>query len=614
MFRVIDCRNSLPTGPVGARGSAGPSEDAQQALNSHAIAFITCVNDETQYDICIRYLDALQIPSGYVVERIAVLGAPSMAEGYQRALEASTARYKIYLHQDVYVVHRGLLAEVIDLFRTYPRLGMIGVHGATRLPVSGMWWEKNRLYCYGRLVEFLRPPQGFPASLFRPPNLRRLQLVRFQSCVGDYLPAVAVDGVFMATQYDIPWANSLGGFELYDQVQSLAFIKVGLELGIARQQAIWFIHWGPILERTPPRGIRRQTAVDQRAALFRQLYPAFLDVSARKLYEQHRGAAERPSSFTGVFGNSARGFIAMQADFKPSEPSREQLGVIIVALNCQEVLVRALRALLPQCEALKEIEWQVVVVNNSSTNTMAEGVHREFPRVTVIGDGSNGGPAHGFNMGLRHLGFPSYVLVMHDDVKVSPGTLAKMVSYLREHESTAGVVASIIDPDGTVQPQRTAIVALLPRRPRRSQRVTFVSTAFALVRGEVFFDVGLYDERFHSCHADLDWSIRAKRKGHGFTYLPEVRVIHHRSVDASRNQPGVVADRLVANLWYAYKHAGPRWAVAVYLAQRFRVRWVAFRWRNDGEALGQLNEAMVWMDDFYRRLRGENRMPQMLAP
>ncbi len=268
-------------------------------------------------------------------------------------------------------------------------------------------------------------------------------------------------------------------------------------------------------------------------------------VSARELCEQHWGAAESPGSAIGGLGNVVAGSISTTAGSQPSN-SQERLGVVIIALNGQEELLRALRALLPQCEVMIEVAYQVVVVNNASTGGVLEAVRREFPQVTVIGSKSHGGLACGLNLGLRHLGFPNFVLVMDGDVEFSAGALAGMVGYLREHPSTAGVVASLTNPGGIVRSQRIDVLELVPRRPRRSQEVTFVSTACALVRGKVFLNVGLYDERFDSCQEDIDWSIRARRRGYGFVYLPDARVVLHSALNSRRSQPGVVAERLVA--------------------------------------------------------------------
>ncbi len=508
-----------------------------------------------------------------------------MAEGYQRAMESSTARYKLYVHQDTYLVHRGLLPELLHLFDTYPRLGMVGVVGATRLPAKAIWWLNNAFHCYGRLREYFRPG-GFPASLY----LRRriLHFSRFRSVVGDYQPAAVVDGLFLATQYDLPWANSLGGFELYDHVQALEFIKAGLEVGIARQEAIWCLHWGPPETRSREQLRLRDDEMFRRAAVIRQRNPTYIGVPVRKLLWQHRH------------------------DFHSPYPARERLGVVIVASDGRQALLRALRALLPQCDALKQVEYEVVVVDNTSADGVAEDVHHEFPHVLVLPRPAEGGAASACNVGLRQLGFPTYVLVMHDGAEIAAGALPRMVQYLGKHPSTAGVVATLTDQNGTGLPQRIAILDPVPRRPLRPQRVTFIGRTCALVRGEALFDIGLYDDRFHAGYEDLEWSLRVRRKGYAFAFLPEARVTHHRAADANGAQANGAADRLVDSLWLVHKYGGRRWAVPLYWAQRLRAWWLALRWRHDSAARGRLDEAIARMRGLYRRFRDENRLPRPL--
>ena len=594
MNRIIDLRGTSPADKVVTWANTGRASSATRLLDPHAVAFITAVKDETQYRTCLEYLNALKIPSGYHAEKIAVFGGSSMFECYQQAMDASTARYKMYLHVDTYVVHRGLLTDLLSLFQRYPRLGLVGVVGSTRLPPSGIYWVNNAVHSYGRLWQ--NSPPGFPASVLGPFNRRKLHLMRFRSFVGDYLPAAIVDGFFLATQYDIPWARPQldfdFGFDLYDHVHCLEFIKAGLEVGIARQKVIWCVHRGPLEEPSGEQQRRREIRLRQQAKALRQLYPASVGVTAGSYSEQHREAR------------------AILGELSPPNPTRGRLGVVIVPFNNQELQLGALRALLPECEAMQDVECRIVVVANGSEDT-AEWLQLEFPQVTVIANVSDTGLAGGFNSGLRHLGFPDFVLVMHGDVELTAGTLTKMVSYLREHQSTAGIIASLVDPDGTVQAQRTAIVELVPRRPRRPRSISFVGTSCSLVRGEVFFDVGLYDERF-SCHEALDWSLRARRKGYRFTLVPEAKVICHRSVGSRQNRPAFFGERFAANLWFVYKHAGRRWAVAFYWAQRMRVRWFSLRWRHDSEALRQIREAMVQATNLYRRFREENRRPKLL--
>jgi hypothetical protein len=76
----------------------------------------------------------------------------------------------------------------------------------------------------------------------------------------------------------------------------------------------------------------------------------------------------------------------------------------------------------------------------------------------------------------------------------------------------------------------------------------------------------------------------------------------------------MVAEHLVANLWIVYKHGGCRWTKVLYWAQQLLVGWLAFRWRNNSEAVRQLNDAKARMKGLYRMCGDENRLPPLPVP
>jgi GT2 family glycosyltransferase len=415
----------------------------------------------------------------------------------------------------------------------------------------------------------------------------------------------------MATQYDIPWVHPQFGFDLYETVQATEFIKAGLEVGLARQETIWCIHWGPLNEPSRDEQRRRQIGLRRKGVIFRQLYPEFIAVPVRTLYEQHRGAVGQISLNPAEFRNGARERGIASGGFKFPDPVRERLSIVTVTLNGREKLLRTLRALLPQCATLTEIDCGVVVVDSGSSDGTVDALRTEFPQVTTVPFTSSDGLAQRINVGLRHAWPAKYVLVMHHAAQLSPGALARMVSYLRTHQHASGVVASLTPPDEAAPLPRGPIVELLARRLQRPKLVTFVDTTCALVRADVFLDVGLYDERLKFHHVALDWSMRARRKGYKFTVLPEARAIYRHDPRWDRSS---FAERLAANQWIIYKHAGRRWAVALYWTQRLLAKWLSYRWRNDSEALERLHDAVARMDDIYRRSGEENRRPELAIP
>lgn len=194
-------------------------------MNEKKFAFITCVNDEQYYEECRWFLEQLQVPDGYECEYIAIRDAASMAEGYNRAMHQSDAKYKVYLHQDVFVYHRKFLQDILELFQTNPRLGMLGVIGGTALAEDAVCWD------------------SWNAGRTALCNCNEAVMVRLQETGEGYTEAAALDGMLLATQYDLEWREDLTlGWDFYDISQSLEYRRRGYSIGIPHQRKAWCLH------------------------------------------------------------------------------------------------------------------------------------------------------------------------------------------------------------------------------------------------------------------------------------------------------------------------------------------------------------------------------------
>ncbi|MBP2119603.1 hypothetical protein J2Z45_003198 [Cohnella lubricantis] len=176
-------------------------------------------------------MNLLHVPPGFEIEYLPIEGASSMASGYNRAMKQSDAKFKIYLHQDVFILHRMMLCEVVRLFTAYPQLGLLGLLGIGPPLPNDAVWHKCANTSYGKLFG---PPD-------RPGN--GPMPIQFKPVSGEYQPVRVVDGMWMATQYDLPWRGDLfGGWHFYDTSQSMEFVKAGYEVGIIRQDSPWTLH------------------------------------------------------------------------------------------------------------------------------------------------------------------------------------------------------------------------------------------------------------------------------------------------------------------------------------------------------------------------------------
>lgn len=183
-------------------------------VEERSVCFITCVDQEELYAKCLWHVHQQNVPDGWSVKTIALRGCRSMTTCYNQALMGAQAKYKIYLHQDVWIVEPDFLARALSLLERFPDLGLIGVVGARTLPPSGVWWESGDRV--GKVIAL------WPAE----------ELLDFGEPVGAFADVAALDGLLLMTQNDVTWDERLDGFHFYDTSQCLRFRQQGYKVGV----------------------------------------------------------------------------------------------------------------------------------------------------------------------------------------------------------------------------------------------------------------------------------------------------------------------------------------------------------------------------------------------
>ncbi len=191
-------------------------------LDENKMCFILCTNDQTQLDECLLYIDLLEIPTGFQIDVITVNDAESMAKGYNEAMLASDAKYKVYLHQDVFIIEKHFIEKVIKIFQKDNTIGMIGMIGVERLPKDGVMWHGKRCGDLYRLDESERGIEKIEKG---------------------YREVEAIDGFLMITSQDIAWREDIfDEWDFYDVSQCLEFQRAGYKVVVPAQNPAWAIH------------------------------------------------------------------------------------------------------------------------------------------------------------------------------------------------------------------------------------------------------------------------------------------------------------------------------------------------------------------------------------
>ena len=196
-------------------------------MNDKKISFIICYNNEYYLQECVTYLSELIIPDGFEADIVEVVGAKSMAAGYNEGMRRTDAKYKIYMHQDVFITNKLFLADLLQVFQEDSSIGMIGMVGTPYLVKDAVMWHGIRGGAFYRLQKYIQEDG----------------LKRFFELKSGYMEMEAVDGLLMATQYDIPWREDIfKKWDFYDVSQCFEFKKAGYKVVVPGQEQTWYIH------------------------------------------------------------------------------------------------------------------------------------------------------------------------------------------------------------------------------------------------------------------------------------------------------------------------------------------------------------------------------------
>jgi N-acetylglucosaminyl-diphospho-decaprenol L-rhamnosyltransferase len=103
----------------------------------------------------------------------------------------------------------------------------------------------------------------------------------------------------------------------------------------------------------------------------------------------------------------------------------------------------------------------------------------------------------------------------------------------------------------------TGTLVDLPEPLRRALRVDYAAGACLFVRTEAWRSVGPFDEGYFMYHEEMEWALRAARRGIGVFVLPDRRAVHLRA-GSSRQRPVEIAEWRQRGLlhFFATHHPG----------------------------------------------------------
>ena len=262
--------------------------------------------------------------------------------------------------------------------------------------------------------------------------------------------------------------------------------------------------------------------------------------------------------------------------FRGSSPMR--LSILTALFNClphTQAMLASLRATLP-----RDLDWELVFADDGSTDGTRDWLAATAaadPRMRVVLQPENRGFAAANNRAAS-LATGDVLALLNNDLVLAPGWLEPMVRVLESHPDAAlvgNVQTSVesgqihhtglfINAHGKPEHDRAPPAAAGPRR------VVAATAACALVRREVFAQLGGFDEAFRNGHEDVDFCLRARAAGRTSYVALDSTVAHHVSASPGRGAGKIVNAARSMNRW---RGALPALAGEAWSDPHLRARW-----------------------------------------
>ena len=253
-----------------------------------------------------------------------------------------------------------------------------------------------------------------------------------------------------------------------------------------------------------------------------------------------------------------------------------KLSIIIVNYNVKFFLEQCLKSVQI---AIKNINCEIIVVDNNSVDKSNEMIEKLFPWVILIKNDINLGYSKANNQGIK-ISNGEYILLLNPDTLINHDTLTKSLSFISKIKNSGGLGVKMIDGNGSYLKESkrslpTPLIAfykifglsrLFPKSKifgkyhmsyldiDKVNEVEILCGAFMMIRRKALEKIGLLDEIFFMYGEDIDLSYRLHKNGFKNFYYPKTSIIHYKGESTKKTSLNYVYVFYNAMKLFSKKH------------------------------------------------------------
>ncbi|MBN2180325.1 MAG: glycosyltransferase family 2 protein [Sedimentisphaerales bacterium] len=261
-----------------------------------------------------------------------------------------------------------------------------------------------------------------------------------------------------------------------------------------------------------------------------------------------------------------------------------KLSIIIVSWNVRRDLCNCLRSIE---ENPPSYDYEVIVVDNASTDGTIETIKEKFPKIKLIVNNENRGFAAANNLAIPE-SQGKYILFLNPDTIVHKNALDVLIEFMDNNDKAGACGPKLLNSDGTIQPstrhfpdfysalyQNTVFrnIGIFRKQYQRYRmsdfsfneqvNVDILMGAAIMTRRSIIDEIGAMDENFFMYYEEADLCYRIIAAGWNIVFVPNAAITHLGGSSSDQIPIKTHMMKLKSLLTYFRKHKG-RFKTGIY--------------------------------------------------
>lgn len=218
-----------------------------------------------------------------------------------------------------------------------------------------------------------------------------------------------------------------------------------------------------------------------------------------------------------------------------AEYGRPSYSIIVVNYNGGSLIAKCIESVVRFTD-----DFELILVDNGSTDGSDLAIAASHPKIVILKNRSNIGFSRASNMGILHARGP-WIILLNPDTTVTPDWLGNLSECMKSSPRHGIATPKLMRPDGTIMDEAGLNFDFSTGYTRGRgagevdngqfngrREIPSCSFACAMIRRDVFKEIGLLDEKMFLYYEDVDFCLRARIAGWKVIYCSESLVYHTR--------------------------------------------------------------------------------------